>query len=226
MKRSVAALAVLAAVACSSLGEGGGPVSIEILVPNPASVEIGDTITMRARLLDQNGDSIGGDIRWRTADTANLAIDSITGRLAGRAGTSGKIQASSGSLVVPNPPLVINIRPHADTLIITPDSLTVVAADSQSAPLAPKVATSAAAGVQDATLIVTITFPADSSALLNGKVRADTVLSGASGEPATTLRVKQHGALRPDSAVVQVEARRPSGAVVPGSGQKIRVIFE
>ena len=225
MKRLIAGSAVLAAAACSSLGDGNEAVSIELLVPNPASVEVGDTITLRARLLDVNGDSIAGTIRWRTPDTT-LTIDSVTGRLTGLIATTGRIQALSGSLVVPNPPQVFTIRPHADTLIVATDSLGVVPGDSQSAVLAPKVATFADAGVQDATLILTMIFPADSSALLNGTLKADTVLTSASGVPAVTFRVKQHGAVRPDSAVVQVEARRPSGAVVAGSGQKILVVFQ
>ncbi|HVX89280.1 MAG TPA: hypothetical protein VG940_10165 [Gemmatimonadales bacterium] len=225
MKRIVAGAVALAVVACSSLGESGSAVSIELQVPSPASVEIGDTITVRARLLDVNGDSVGGTVRWRTPDTT-VAIDSVTGRLTGLFTGTGRIQAVSGSLVVPNPPLSFAVRPRADTLIVAADSLAIVAGDSQSAVLAPKVATAAAAAVQDATLILTLVFPADSSALLNGTVKADTVLTGASGEPAVSLRVKQHGAVRPDSAVVQVEARRPSGAVVAGSGQVIRIIFE
>ena len=224
MTRRVLAAAAVILVACSSLGEGNGAVSIEIFVPSPASVEVGDTITMRARLLDINGDSIAGTIRWRTPDTT-LTIDSINGRLSGLIATTGRIQAVSGSLAVPNPPLLFNIRPHADTLIVATDSLGIVAGDSQSAVLTPKVAVAAGTGVQDATLILTMLFPADSSALLNGSLKADTVLTGSSGEPVSTFRVKQHGAVRPDSAVVQVEARRPSGAVVPGSGQKIRVRF-
>lgn len=230
MKRLLVGSAVVAVAACSSLGEGNGAVSIELFVPSPASVEVDDTITLRARLLDANGDSVAGTIRWRTPDTAAVALDSITGRFSGRSTTpgTGRIQAISGSLVVPNPPLTFTVRPHADTLIIPAagDTLTVTAGDSQSAPLQPKVATAAEAGVQDATVIVSLLFPADSSALLGGTVKADTLLTGSSGEPAVALRVKQHGAVRPDSAVVQVEARRPSGAVVPGSGQRILVIFQ
>ena len=227
MRRGVLAGVALIAAACSSLGEGNGAVSIEIFVPSPASVEVGDTITMRARLLDINGDSIAGTIRWRTPDTT-LTIDSVSGRLTGLVTTTGRIQAVSGSLVVPNPPLLFTIRPHADTLIIPAagDTLQIVAGDSQSAVLTPKVATAAAAGVQDATVILTMLFPADSSALLNGSLKADTVLTGGSGEPATSFRVKQRGGVRPDSAVVRVDARRPSGAVVPGSGQTILVIFQ
>ncbi|HEX7918527.1 MAG TPA: hypothetical protein VF454_03940, partial [Gemmatimonadales bacterium] len=117
MKRLLAGSVVLVAAACSSLGEGNAAVSIEIFVPSPASVEVGDTITMRARLLNIDGDSVAGTIRWRTADTAAVAIDSITGRFTGRSTTAGtgRIQAVSGSLVVPNPPLTVTVRPHADT---------------------------------------------------------------------------------------------------------------
>lgn len=223
MKRIAIGIAALGLAACSSLGEGGGVVAIEVLVTQPASVEVNDTIQLRARLLDQNGDSIGGTIRWRTPDTT-VAVDSVTGRFWGISPGTGRVQAISGSLVGPITPY--NVRARADTLIVASDPLTVAVGDSQSSVLVPKVTTAAAAPVQDATLILTMLFPADSSALLNGTVKADTVLSNASGEPAVTLRVKQHGVVRPDSARVQVEARRPSGAVVPGSGQVIRVFFE
>lgn len=218
--------ALALAAACSSLGDGNDAVAIEVVIPSPASIEVDDTIQLRARLLDQNGDSIGGTIRWRTLDTATVGVDSINGRIWGRAIGTGRVQAMSGSLI--GPATSYSVRARADTLIIAAgsDSLFVTTGDTATVGLSPKVATAALAGVQDATLILTMLLPADSSALLSGNVKADTLHTGASGTPAVTIRVRPTTGTRPDSAIVQVEARRPSGAVVAGSGQKIRVFFQ
>ena len=225
MTRRVVALVLAGLAGCSSLGEGNGAVAIEVLVPVPPAVEIGDTITLRARLLNADGDSIAGTIRWRTPDTT-VGVDSVSGRFWGVSGTSGKVQAVSGSLV--GPLTTYSVRPFADTVDIpaAAESLFVALADTASALLAPKVLGPAAQPVADARLIFTIIFPADSSALLSGNVKADTVLSGGDGTPATPLRVRPSGATRPDSAIVKVEARRPSGAAVDTTTHRIRVFFE
>ena len=83
--RRTTILVLGAVVACSSLGDPGQPVAIEFFVPSPTIVEIDDTIILRARVLDANGDSVGAEIRWRTPDTAKVGVDSLTGALWGRA---------------------------------------------------------------------------------------------------------------------------------------------
>ncbi|MEO6066931.1 MAG: hypothetical protein ABIQ41_02975 [Gemmatimonadales bacterium] len=220
-------VAVLMLAACSKLGESGAPVAIEFLVAAPGAVEIGDTIQLRARVLDQNGDSVGATIRWRTPDST-VAVDSMTGRFWGvvLGDGNGRVQPVSGSLV--GALNLFTVRARADTLIIPlgADSLVVTAADTASAPLGPKVAKSDGTGLANRRLIITLLTPTDSSVRLSGDVAVDTILTGTGGVPAASFRLRRTGVAWPDSAVVKVEARRTSGAVVPGSGQKIRVFLQ
>lgn len=222
--RRTAILALGAVVACSSLGDPGEPVAIEFFIPAPAIVEVNDTIQLRARILDQNGDSIEADIRWRTPDST-VAVDSTTGAFWGVFTGSGRVQPTAGTLV--GPVASFSVRARADTLIVSDaaESLFVATADSESAPLTPVVAKFDGTGLNDRVLILQLLEPTDGSVVLSGDVLADTVTTKADGTPITSVRLKKRGVL-PDSAVVEVGARRVSGAVVAGSGQRIRIFFE
>ncbi len=210
------------AAGCSSLGEGGAPIALEFLVPQPAVVEIDDTIQLRARVLDQAGDSIAATIRWRTPDTT-VAVDSISGNFWGILAGTGKVQPTTGTLVGFLATFTVRTRTDSVVIAATAESLLVVlGTDSISAPLGP-VAAPAAAG---RTLIFTLVAPTGAAVRLSGDVTADTVTTAANGTPAVPVRVRTVGVASGDSAIVQVESRRPSGAVVPGSGQKIRVFFQ
>ena len=225
MKRG-ALLAALAAAACSSLGESGSPVAIEVFTPSPAVVDVGDTITLHARLLDQQGDSVGGTIRWRTLDST-LSIDSLTGRLPGAsAGTVGRVQAVAGTLV--GPITQFTVRIPADSVIITAtaDSILVLTTDTASAQLPAKVADSLGNGLSGRILSFAIVAPSPAGAFLTDSVKADTVVTGGDGMALPVMRVRKAGLASGDSVIVQVDARRPSGAAVPGSGQRIRVFIQ
>lgn len=226
MRRRLQVIAVLLlAAACSKLGPSGTPVAIEFLVPVPAAVDIGDTIQLRARVLDTNGDSIAATIRWVTPDTT-VGVDSVTGRFWGLKGTTGRVQPVAGSLL--GNPTPFAVRRRADTLIIstTAESLVVtLATDTASVALTPKVA-KADTGIADQTLVFTLIAPTPAGIRLSGDVTTRTVTTGSTGEPGIPVRVRKLTAVAGDSAIVRVEARRPSGAVVPGSGQVIRVFFQ
>lgn len=224
MKRSPL-VALLLAAACSSLGADGEPVAIEFLVPNPAVVDIGDTIQLRARVLDQNGDSLAATIRWRTSDST-VGVDSVTGRFWGIQGTTGNVQPLTGTLTGFR--AAFQVRPAADTLIVDSASATliVVTGDSVSPAITPRVAQADGTGLTGRTVIIRLVAPTGAAVRLTGDVVADTLTTTTGGVPSPTIRVRRFGVAPGDSAIVQVEARRPSGAVVPGSGQKIRVYFQ
>lgn len=224
MRRLPLLLAALGVAGCSSLGDAGAPVAIEVFTPSPAFVEIGDTITLRARVLDQAGDSIAAPIRWRTPDTAFVAVDSLTGRLTGLKVGLGRVQAVSGSLV--GPVSSFNVHLRADSVVVAVDSILVLTTDTASAPLAPKVADSTGAGSPSHFLSFTIVAPSPAGARLSGNVTGDTVTTDAAGLPATIVRVRRVGVAAADSVIVQVNAKRYGGSPVPGSGQKIRVFFQ
>lgn len=226
MRRGALLLAALAAAACSSLGESGSPVAIEVFTPSPAVVDVGDTITLRARLLDQQGDSVAGTIRWRTLDST-LSIDSVTGRLTGdSAATVGRVQAVAGTLV--GPITQFSVRARADSLVITApaDSILVLTGDTASGQLPAKVVDSLGTGLAGRILSFAIVAPSPAGALLSGGVKADTVSTGGDGMASPIMRVRNVNVASGDSVIVEVEARRPSGVVVPGSGQRIRVFFQ
>jgi hypothetical protein len=187
-------------------------------------VEIDDTILLRARVLDQNGDSIDADLRWRTPDTT-VGVDSLAGAFWGISTGSGRVQPTAGSLV--GPTASFSVRERADTVIVAPEaeSLLVAAVDTESVPLEPRVARFNGDGLSDRVLILRLLEPTDSSVVLSGDVLADTVTTQANGTPAAAIRIKKRGT-PPDSAVVEVGARRVSGDTVAGSGQRIRIFFE
>lgn len=223
--RRTAILALGAIVACSSLGDPGQPVAVEFFIPAPPIVEIDDTIQLRARVLDQAGDSIAADLRWRTPDTT-VGVDSLTGLFWGISGTSGRVQPTAGTLV--GPVASFSVRARADTVILTvaAESLFVALADSESALLSPKVAKFDGTGLADRRVIVRLLEPTDSSVVLTGDVFSDTLTTKSDGTPSGNLRLKKRGPTPPDSALVEVGARRTSGDTVAGSGQRIRIFFE
>ena len=58
-----------AAIGCSGLTAAeAGVVGIEVRVPGPDTVEVGETIQLSARPLDKNGDSSGAAVAWISAD--------------------------------------------------------------------------------------------------------------------------------------------------------------
>jgi hypothetical protein len=221
----LAALALVAA-GCSSLGDPGIPIAIEVTTPSLAAVDIDDTIVLRARLVDQAGDSIGGTIKWRTPDTT-IGVDSVTGAIWGIFTGAGRVQAISGTLVSP----LINfaVRAAADTIIVSvaAESLLVtIATDTATTPLGAKIAQANGTGLQSRTIIYTLIAPTPAGIRLTGDVVADTLTTGPDGLASPVIRVRDATAAADDSAFVEVRGRRPSGKPIPGSGQVIRVYFE
>jgi hypothetical protein len=223
--------------ACSNLtADNGGVVSLEVQRPEPATVEVGDTIQLTAVALDRNGEAVDANIVWRTSDTT-LSVDSTTGRVTGRvANQPGRVQASETTLS--SQPITLNVLAAADTLAVPPDTLLVAAGVPASAPLAATVLSrsdTAVSGFVPASgtrLIFSITEPAfaDPAARtveLPGGVLVDTLTSDASGQAlpdATVNRVS--GTTTPDTVRVTVAALHRSGKTVAGSGQVILVVFQ
>lgn len=223
--RPVLAALMFAAAGCSSLGDPGIPIAIEVTTPTLAVVDIDDTIQLRARLVDQAGDSIGGTIRWRTPDTT-VGVDSITGAIWGIFAGAGRVQAISGTLV--SPLINFTVRVAADTIIVSAaaESLFVTDSASASAPLGAKIAQANGTGLSGRTIIYALIAPTQAGIRLTGDVVADTLTTGGDGLAAPSIRVRDTLIAHPDSAFVEVQGRRPSGKPIPGSGQVIRVFFE
>lgn len=235
--RSGLVITALLLSACSNLTEGaGGVVSLEVRRPEPATVEVGDTIQLSAVALDRNGDSVNATIVWRTADTT-LAVDSVTGRVTGLvAGLTGRVQAAETSLV--SQAITLTVTGAADTLAVPPDTLVVIPEADGSSPIAAAVlsrsdtATSGFVPAPGATIIFTIVDPvfadpATRTVELTGGVLADTLVTGADGTASPGITVNRvPGVTAPGTVRVTVEARHRSGGPVAGSGGTVVIIFQ
>jgi hypothetical protein len=218
-----------AAIGCSGLTEGeAGVVGIEVSVPGPDTVEVGETLQLSARPLDKNGDSAAAPVTWVSTDPAAV-IDAAGGRLTGVTPGPTRVQATVGALG--SDLILFTVIAPADSLAISGDSIFTAASDD--AAVLPNLVTLISSFNPPGTLtgrsvIYAITTPDPAATaptvLLGGGVVSDTLFTGADGTAAATL-VKTAGVAPPDSIVVTVRAERTRGAAVPGSGQRFIVRF-
>lgn len=228
----MALLATLAA--CSTLDEiVDGVVAVEILPPTPAIIEVGDTSRLRARALDQNGDSVAADIIWVTPDTQALVIaDPAAGIAIGTAPiTAGRVQARLGSLA--GGLATIRVEARADTLILVGSGADTVAADAtESDPLVTRLESFAPPGpLAQRDVIYEVTDPAFADTALrtvelSGGGLVDTVQTISDGTPSPIVTLRRiTGRTAPASVTVAVRAVQRRGTPVPGSGQAFTVTF-
>lgn len=223
-------LPLLALAACSDLaGNDDEAVALQVTAPPGGAVEVGDTVQYTAVALNRDGDPVDSPIVWSTPDTANIWVDSTSGQVVGKKGaTQGRVQARTQGLVAPLN--VITVVAVPDTLILVPpDTLRVeLLPDTLSAALVARLESNNPVGpLANRDIVYTVIEPLTLSVQLpNGKL-VDTVLTNASGEPATPMTLARvTGAPSPDSAIVQVHATFHQGAdTVPGSGQRWIVRF-
>lgn len=222
--RLLALVAGVAVTACSHLSSGTGPVAIQLVLQQPYELEVGDTVQLRAYALDEAGDSVGAPIIWRAPDST-VTIDSLTGRAtAVYPSVSGRVQARTGTLV--SDVVTFSTYPRSDTIIIdsAADTTTMQPTDSVSGALVASLQSLAPAGGSfNRRLTYTLTSPADSSVTLDGGLLTVTVSTGVDGTPSAQVHLHKTAAAAPDSALVTVGAVRPSGTIVPGSGQTFTV---
>ncbi len=223
--------------ACSNLtADNGGVVSLEVQRPEPATVEVGDTIQLTAVALDRNGEPVDANIVWRTSDST-ISVDSTAGLVTGVvANQTGRVQASETTLS--SQPITLSVLAAADSLAVPPDTLIVAEGEAASPPLAAMVLSrsdTAASGFIPASgtrMIFSITAPAfpDPAARtveLPGGVLADTLPSDATGLALPDVTVNRvTGQTAPDTVRVTVGALHRSGKTVAGSGQVIIVVFQ
>jgi hypothetical protein len=93
-------LAAAAAIGCGSLpDQGGGIVALEIRIPDSTLI-ISHTLTLHARAVDLNGDSVDAPIFWRTLDTTLISLDTVTGTVVALAKSgNARVQARTGTLL-------------------------------------------------------------------------------------------------------------------------------
>lgn len=113
MRRAAGALLALLLAGCSKATTfDGGIAAVEIRVPVPAQVLVGDTLPLTARALDAAGDSVAAALEWRTPDST-ITVGLTTGKVVGvLPGFSGRVQVTAGgvtsdfvTIVVTSPPV-------------------------------------------------------------------------------------------------------------------------
>jgi len=224
VRRALACLLPLLAAGCSGLDEGeAGVVGIEVQVPGPDSLEVGESIQLGARALDKNGDSVATPVSWVSVDPT-ASIDGATGILTGLSLGSARVQASVGSLG--SALITFAIVPRADTLQIAGDSIFTASVTTSPLPDFTTVlfSFSPLGPVPSQGVIYAITSPdplaGPPAVVLSTNTQvADTVPTTSEGTAVTSLALVP-GAVPPDSVIVTISATRIRGAVVPGSGQR------
>ncbi len=228
-RRRLAALLVLG-TGCSSLGESGTVVAIEVRTPLPAVVEQHDTLTLTARALDQQGDSVAATIVWETPDTT-VAIVNGNQLTSDTSAGSGRVQARVGSLR--SELVTYTIRRRSDSLVLVGparDTVDSGAGETESAALQARLESYGTDTVGVAEAYIRFRVIDADTALARGTVAfpsgtLDTRIKTTSTGATITLQVVG-GATPPDSLRLEALAERPSGTVVPGSGQRFTVVFE
>jgi hypothetical protein len=223
-------MAVAALAGCSNLTEQGGVAELEIRIPRPATVEVGQTIQLSARALDRQGDSVAAAVTWLTPDTTVTITPD--GRLTGRTSGTARVQAGVGTIVSDFVTFTVNPRP--DTLALTGDSiLTVAPGVGISAPLVASIQSFAPAEPLAGEVITyTVTAPVfadptQRTVELPGGPLSLAAITGADGTPVTPVTLNRvTGQPSPDSAIVTVAAVTAAGSTVPGSGQRFIVHFQ
>jgi hypothetical protein len=141
---------------------------------------------------------------------------------------TGRVQAFAGSLA--SSLVQFTVVARADTLIVTDSVLTVAPLVATSPPLVATLQSLTSGPAPDRPLIYVVTAPPDLGAppvvLLPNGALADTVNTGTDGAVSSVTLNRVSGLAQPDTAIVEVRAFHPSGAAVPGSGQRFIVLFQ
>ncbi|MFN8651676.1 MAG: hypothetical protein U0133_07220 [Gemmatimonadales bacterium] len=216
---------------CSDIaGTKGGVVALDVVLPAPAAIETNDTLTLTARAFDGNGNLVNDAvIVWATPDTA-FTLDSLTGKASTTlAAGSLRVQAHTGSLF--SDLALLEVHRRSDTLRLTDSvSLTVPTTDSASGALVAAVQslTPDTAGITNTRILFEVvdTAAARGKVHFAGNVLALRVATGGDGKPAAPVSLRRGSGSAGLTVQVRVSATRPSGAVVPGSGQLLSVNFQ
>lgn len=226
MKRRPWLLLLVVTSGCSGLQESeAGVVGIQVSVPGPDTVEVGEAIQLSVKPLDKNGDSVAAPVTWVSADTS-ATIDAA-GVLTGVSPGTARVQASVGSLG--SGLITFEVVAPADSLVLPGDSVLTVPAGTATGPgMIIRLDSFHPAGALPGRRVVyAITSPDPAvvppTVFFSDNTLADTVITGGDGTATAALAV---AGTPPDTVIVDVRAKRTRGAEVPGSGQRFIVLFQ
>jgi hypothetical protein len=228
------AAAIFGAAACGNIaGDLRGVIAIDVVVPDSARVETGDTIIPSAVALDGNGDTVAAaTVYWSSLDTAGAGIlhlaDSTTGTFVALAPGTSQIQARVGNLR--SNPIPISVLFRADTIFAdsTParDSVSVATkTDSLSDSLRIRIRsfadTVAGGNLPGRRVVFQLLYPGDTTSFT--LVPSNTITTDGAGLAVVQVKLKSRAL--PDSAVVQATATRVNGQTVHGAPITFTVVF-
>jgi hypothetical protein len=230
---ALAAAVAAGAIGCSNITEQNGIAGLEIFLPNPPTVEVGQTIVLHARALDRSGNEVSAAITWISPDPAvSLTQDGMLTGLIG--GATARVQAQTDAIVSDFQTINVAFRP--DTLALPgAAALTVAPGEQSSAPLVAALFTLQGGTAQPLSgreIVYEVTSPvfADPSQRtveLAGGVLELTATTGGDGAPTPPVTLNRvAGATAPPTATVSVRAVTAAGATVPGSGQQFTITFQ
>ncbi len=233
MNRRQLAILLAGMLGCSGLtATDEGVATILLQIPAPAEVEVDQTITLRAAALGINGDTLSIPVFWIALDTT-IVVDSVTGALTGRnAKATGAVVARAGGLYSSR--ITFTVLSRADTLVrLGPAISTVPAGDSLSQDLQARLDAFGPppTPVLGRRLVYQVVEPVfgtsdERTVELTGGGLTQSVTTTAFGTPPVPIRARPvAGRPRPDSAIVTVNAWRPGGAPIPGSGHRFIIRF-
>jgi hypothetical protein len=230
--RSRAAGLLWLLAACSNLSTTeGGIASLEIAVPSPAEVEVGQSLQLTAVARGADGEILEVPVFWRALDTT-IAVDSLEGILSGLdGGMTGRVVARAVDLY--SATVTFTVLNQADTLIRVGDStITVVSGQNASPAMTVRVeGGDPRAPVDKRRVTFEVVYPVFASPadrtieFPNGQLAQsfETATTGVPSPPPTLVR--RAGQTPPDTVLVRVSIFRPGGGTVPGSGQNFLLLF-
>lgn len=115
MNRRAGAFAALTALLtfCGNLPTTSeGVAFLEVERPANTSIDLGDTLQLRARALDKSGNPLSVAILWRTPDTT-IAVDAATGLVTTLAPGQGRAQAVVGDEELVSDFIVLTVKDTA-----------------------------------------------------------------------------------------------------------------
>jgi hypothetical protein len=216
---------------CSGISDNDdGIASIEIRLPANFYLEKDQTVQIRAVARSAEGDSVAADFRWRSPDST-VAVDSSLGLITALVDTgTARIQAAlfgRDTLLSILDSLRFTLTAAADSgVLTTPDSITVASDTTTTVMSFQLLGGNPPVGVAGRPVSFRIVEPSppDSAVVFgSGRVR-DSVLTGTTGVATLTIRGRS-GRTIPDRVVVEIDARRASGALIPGSGRHVVIRF-